>query len=197
MKKRLVLVILSVFVGILGLQAQKEESSTRKFISKSEKTQINKDWNTVAKFKSGIGESVTFTPVEVIDLNTNEKVKSLQIDMKLKSSSIVTIDNLIRSADIKVTGWVGIDEIQEMINFIEEYIIPNLKTKLKKQSKEFILKTKEMKMTFYVKESMTKIFMIELNSYERKNDLRYTFWTKTQVDQIPKLLDVLKLLIEE
>ena len=53
-----------MFVSILGI-AQNEESSTRKFIDKAQFTQINKDWNTIANFSSGIGEYVNFYPMKL------------------------------------------------------------------------------------------------------------------------------------
>ena len=193
MKTTLLLLCLWV-VGTLSVFAQNEESSTRKFIGKSEKTQINRDWNEIAEFKSGIGESLKFIPIEVIDLNTNEKVKSLQVEMDLKRSSVASFSNMMKTPEIHVQGWVGIDEVQDLIAFLETYVVPNIKTKLKKKSIEYIFRTKEMKMIFIVKES-TRYFQIVLNDYDHNGDFRYTFWTKTQVDRIPKLVEVLKNLI--
>lgn len=161
--------------------AQKEnvESSTRIFIDKAQFTRINKDWNTTAEFKSGIGEYVNFYPIEVIDLKAGTKVNALQVDM------------FIKDPDTFKTAWIGIDEIEEFINFVEDNVIPNLDLKFKDKSSEFIFKAKEMTMHYFVYEKNRRI-SIKLNSYDNDKILNYTFWTETQVDKIPRLLTVLK-----
>lgn len=67
---------------------QNIESSTRKFIDEAQFTRINKDWTTIAEFKSGIGETVEFFPIEVINLKTGETTKTLQLDMKIKNPDV-------------------------------------------------------------------------------------------------------------
>ncbi len=69
--------LLFIFIS-LSVVAQKEnvESSTRKFIEKAQFTRINKDWTTIAEFKSGIGEFVNFYPIEVIDLKTGKNSRT-------------------------------------------------------------------------------------------------------------------------
>ncbi|MFC0425272.1 hypothetical protein [Chryseobacterium scophthalmum] len=79
--------VITVFFLSLCLHTfaqQKENSSTRKFINNAEFTQVNKNWNITADFKSGIGEEVSFFPVEAIDLKTNQKIKSIQVEMNAK-----------------------------------------------------------------------------------------------------------------
>jgi len=49
-------------------------SNTRTFIDNANKTRINKDWSLSAEFKSGIGETVTFFPVQIIDLDTKNEI---------------------------------------------------------------------------------------------------------------------------
>ena len=167
-----------MFVSILGI-AQNEESSTRKFIDKAQFTQINKDWNTIANFSSGIGEYVNFYPIEVIDLKTGNKVNALQLDM------------FIKNPDLYKTAWVGLDEIDEFVHFIETNVIPNLDLKFKKKSTEFIFKAKEMTFSYIVDEKRKRI-SIWINNYEKEGQLNYYFWTETQVNKIPELLEVLK-----
>ncbi|WP_196889058.1 hypothetical protein [Aureivirga sp. CE67] len=161
--------------------AQNEESSTRKFIDETQVIRINKDWNTIAEFKSGIGETVEFFPVEVINLKNQEKRVALQLDMHIKKP------------DMYKTAWVGIEEINEFILFIEEIVIPNLDLKFKKKSSEFIFRAKEITFYYRVKEKKRRI-TIKLNDYDDNVIKNYTFWTETQVDKIPKLLEVLKLI---
>ncbi len=97
----------------------------------------------------------------------------------------------IKNPDINKTAWVGIDEIEEFINFVENHVIPNLELRFKDKSSEFVFKAKEMTLSYFVYEKERKI-SIKLNSYDDDKILNYTFWTETQVDKIPKLLAVLK-----
>lgn len=179
MKK--VILISMLFLASISTSAQKEniESTTRIFIDKAQFTQINKDWNTVAEFSSGIGEFVNFYPIEVIDLKTKAIVNALQLDMYVKKP------------EVNKTAWVGLDEVDEFIQFIETNVIPNLDLKFKKKSTEFIFKAKEMTFSYIVDEKRKRI-SIWLNNYEKEGQANYYFWTETQVDKIPDLLKVLK-----
>jgi len=176
--KHLFLSVIMLF-SLAVLSAQNIESSTRQFIDKAKFTRINKDWTTIAEFKSGIGEYVNFYPIEVIDLKTGVKINALQLDMYIKKP------------EVNKTAWVGLDEIEEFITFIEKNVIPNLDLKFKDKSSEFIFKAKEMTLSYFVYEKQRTI-SIKLNSYNDKDFQNYTFWTETQVEKIPRLLEVLK-----
>ena len=160
---------------------QNIESSTRKFIDDTQFTRINKDWTTIAEFKSGIGETVEFYPIEVINLKTGDKTNALQLDMKIKKP------------DVFKTAWIGIEEINEFIKFIEENVIPNLELRFKDKSSEFIFKANEMTLSYFVYERKRRL-TIKLNSYDDSEFKNYTFWTETQVDKIPRLLEILKII---
>jgi hypothetical protein len=160
---------------------QNIESSTRKFIDEAQFTRINKDWTTIAEFKSGIGEFVNFYPIEVINLKTGEKRVALQLDM------------FIKNPDINKTAWIGLEEINEFIAFIEENVIPNLELRFKDKSSEFIFKANEMTLSYFVYEKKRRL-TIKLNSYDDSEIKNYTFWTETQVNKIPRLLEILKIL---
>jgi len=158
---------------------QNIESSTRKFIDEAQFTRINKDWTTIAEFKSGIGETVEFFPIEVINLKTGETTKALQLDMKIKNP------------DVFKTAWIGVEEISEFITFIEDNVIANLNLKFKDKSSEFIFKADEMTLSYFIYEKRRRL-TIKLNSYDTSEFKNYTFWTETQVSKIPRLLEVLK-----
>jgi hypothetical protein len=160
---------------------QNIESSTRKFIDEAQFTRINKDWTTIAEFKSGIGEFVNFYPIEVINLKTGEKRVALQLDM------------FIKNPDINKTAWIGLEEINEFIAFIEENVIANLELRFKDKSSEFIFKANEMTLSYFVYEKKRRL-TIKLNSYDDSEIKNYTFWTETQVNKIPRLLEILKIL---
>jgi hypothetical protein len=179
MKKQILVFLLLIITSISF--GQNVESSTRKFIDKAQFTRINKDWTTIAEFKSGIGETVEFYPIEVINLKTGEKTNALQLDMKIKKP------------DVFKTAWIGIEEINEFINFIEKNVIPNLDLRFKDKSSEFIFKANEMTLSYFVYEKKRRL-TIKLNSYEDSEFKNYTFWTETQVNKIPRLLEVLKII---
>jgi len=177
-----------LFLGILFLMistmtfSQNVESSTRIFIDNANFTRINRDWTTMAEFKSGIGESVQFYPIEVINLKSGEKTKALQLDMNIKNPSVFK------------TAWVGIEEINEFITFIEKYVIPNLKLKFNNtMSSEFIFNANEVTLSYLVYENKKRL-TIKLNSYDDSGFKNYTFWTETQVNKIPRLLEILKII---
>lgn len=161
--------------------AQNVESTTRKFIDESQYTRINKDWNITAEFKSGIGEYVKFFPIEVIDLKSGEKMEALQLDMYIKKPEVYK------------TAWVGLDEVADFINFVELNVVPNLDMRLKKKSSEFIFNAKEMTLAYFVYGKKRRL-TIKLNDYDNGEFKNYTFWTETQVDKIPRLLEVLKVI---
>jgi hypothetical protein len=172
--------LLFIFISVMCF-AQNEQSSTRKFIDDAQFTKISKDWNTIAEFNSGIGEYVKFFPIEVVNLKSKATQNALQLDMYIKKPEVYK------------TVWVGLDEIDEFINFIETNVIPNLDLKFKKKSTEYIFKAKEMTFSYLVDEREKRI-SISLNNYEKEGQLNYYFWTETQVNKIPELLKVLKII---
>ncbi|MEG1590226.1 hypothetical protein [Chryseobacterium sp.] len=180
--------VITVFFLSLCLHTfaqQKENSSTRKFINNAEFTQVNKNWNITADFKSGIGEEVYFFPVEAIDLKTNQKIKSIQVEMNAK------YDFMGKSRSFFKTSWLDLNEVEEFIQFLEQYIIPNLKDKTeKKQSTTYIFNSKEISFNFYI-EKNTRRISIYLKDYGVIDNEHY-FWTESQVNKIPELLEVLK-----
>ncbi|AFU68143.1 hypothetical protein P700755_001197 [Psychroflexus torquis ATCC 700755] len=179
MKNQFLLLLFLIFATITF--AQNIESSTRKFIDETQFTRINKDWTTIAEFKSGIGETVEFYPIEVINLKTGEKRNALQLDMNIKKPEVFK------------TAWIGIEEINEFIHFIEDNVIPNLDLRFKDKSSEFIFKANEMTLSYFVYEKNRRL-TIKLNNYDDNEFKNYTFWTETQVDKIPRLLEILKII---
>ncbi len=175
-----------LFISLASsIYAQKENSTTRNFMDKAEFTQVNKDWNVTAEFKSGIGEEVSFFQVETTNLKTKEKIKSLQMDMLVKYEDAGKTNKYFKSS------WIDLDEIEEFINFIEQYVIPNLKDKTeRKQSVTYIFNSKEVTFHFYIEKSTRRI-SIYLKNYGVTDNEHY-FWTESQVSKIPELLVILK-----
>ncbi|MCP2027177.1 hypothetical protein L1276_002334 [Flavobacterium sp. HSC-32F16] len=188
MKINKVLIALSLFATVsinYAQPKQKSNSETRQFIENAEITQINKDWNIKAEFKSGLGEVVSFFPVEAIDLKSNKKVNSLQMDMTVIYQFAGRNTNYFKSS------WIDLNEVEEFIVFIEQYVIPNLKDKTeRKQSVTYIFNSREITFSFYIEKSTRRISI-----YLKDNgstDYEHYFWTETQVSKIPELLTMLK-----
>src|SRR5262245_14531233 len=125
--KHLSTLICFLFPVLLFAQAQStHQSTTRDFVNKASALQINKDWTITAEFYSGLGESVKFYPVEVMDLKTRETRDALQLDMHTKQGNVF----------VDASAWVGLDEIDGLVQFIELYVVPNLDLELRKKSRE-------------------------------------------------------------
>lgn len=179
--------LMLLIVTINYAQKPKANSETRQFIDNAEITQINKDWNTKAEFKSGIGEVVSFFPVEAIDLKSNNKVKSLQMDMTVKYGNAITGPN---NTYFK-SSWIDLNEVDEFILFIEQYVIPNLKDKTeRKQSVTYIFNSREITFSFYIEKSTRRISIYLKDNGNTDNE--HYFWTESQVSKIPELLTMLK-----
>jgi len=178
---------LFLLITVATAYAQKEKtiSDTRQFIDNTDLTQINRDFNNMAQFKSGLGETVDFYPIEVINLKTNQTVKSLQIDM--------TVSNGNGGFYYKYS-WIDSSEIEEFIYFLEQYVIPNLEEKIDyNKSKTYIFNSKEITFKFRIAKPYRKISI-----YLKDNgvtDYEHYFWTESQVNKIPDLLRVLKALL--
>lgn len=155
-------------------------STTRTFIDNANKTRINKDWSLSADFKSGIGETVTFFPVQIIDLDSKKIINALQLDMMVKVS--LGLGGYMQQTN----AWIDYDEIDSFITFIENHVAPNLDLKYKDKSSEFIFQAKEITLKYLIHEKRKRL-TIELNNSETM-----PFWTETQIDNLPKLLPMLK-----
>lgn len=170
-----------ILISTIAFAQQPKNSETRSFIDSAEFTQVNRDWNNKAEFTSGLGEVVSFFPVEAIDLKTNSKIKALQIDM----------DIIIKGNNYFKTSWIDLSEISEFIYFIEQYVLPNLDQRAQsKQSTTYIFNSKEIRFSFHIGNSNRRI-SIYLKDSGVTDYINY-FWTETQVSEIPDLLNVLK-----
>ena len=83
------------------------------------------------------------------------------------------------------------NEVDEFVSFIEQYVIPNLKDKTdKKQSVTYIFNSKEITFNFYIEKSSRRISIYLKNNGITDNE--HYFWTESQVNKIPDLLTLLK-----
>jgi hypothetical protein len=178
-KKTLTLLFLILF-NLLSAQ-NLLNSNARKFMD-SDLTLVMRDWNTVATLKSGLGESVSFFPVEITDLKTNQTIKALQIDMSVNCQT--------------KSSWVDINEISQFLSFIEDYVIPRISVNtVNKKSNNYIFKSKEIVVSFVVGEYTNR-----LSVYLKDNgviDEQCYFWTETQISKSRDLATVLQSLKQQ
>jgi len=177
--KKLFTIFLLLFAITQNYCQPPNKSEARKFIENAEITQINKDWTVTAEFKSGVGEILSFFPIEIINLKSNNKIKALQMDYGRSGYTSFR------------SSWIDLDEIDEFILFIEQFVIPNLKDKTeKKQSTTYIFNSKEIVFRFNIENTTRRISI-----YCKDNgivDYNQYFWTETQIGKIPDLLTMLK-----
>ncbi|RWX02464.1 hypothetical protein [Flavobacterium cerinum] len=180
------LLLVSLLSSQLFFSQNKELSSVSEFIDRSSYVQINMDANEKAIFKSGLGETVTFYPAEIIDLKTNEKMLGLTVEslFNVGQQGMTQINGL-------ETAWIGMEEIGDMIIWLENYIIPNLQTDAgKNRTVKYIFNTKEITLKFEIYNTKQVFSVILNNTYYHD---KY-FWTESKVKEIPNVLAVLKYL---
>ncbi len=174
------------------------QSATRKFIGIEPQFNFFRDWSTQAEFKSGIGEYVHFFPVELKNLKTGEKVNALQLEMMVKTadpSASIGGFGMKKKDETTSFAYLGLDEVNEFILFLEKNVIPNLGLSLNNKSSEFIFKAKEMVFYYTVIEKEKRISIsipvIDENTQASTGKFLY-FWTEKNVEDVPTLVKVLK-----
>lgn len=183
MKKIILFVCLA---PIFGFSQENKYSEPSKFIQRSSYVQINMDENEKALFKSGLGETVSFYPSEIIDLKNNTKLLGLAVE----STYIIASDGISKTS-VKETAWIGMDEISDLIIWFDNYVIPNLDLAAgKKKTVKYIFNSKEIMLKFEIYNS-TQIFTVIINNTDYRD--KY-FWTEAKVKDIPTVVKTLKYL---
>jgi hypothetical protein len=167
-----------------------------------------RDWNVVATFKSGLGETVKLFPVIFNTPDNKVTLYGLQLDAEVKPQAGVVIRNasslvgsLLNKDFIKRSIFIDKEDAIKMVAYIERDIIPNLKTTYKKQSKEYVFKTDELFFSFLIDEKDARI-TIHLSDFGPLNNGQgggdqIEFWTESKIDDIPNMLTTLKLFIKQ
>jgi hypothetical protein len=187
-------------------------SEARTLMEKTDIIRVNKDWSLTAEFKSQAGEKVEFFPVEVVDQRTGVKMIALQVDLKIKTPSNSAgllsamsgmasgggFGSLASAAPAMIaaiandgvsSAWVDYGEIDRLIEFIENEVVPNLSKKYKKMSSEFIFQSQELTMRYLMDEDRKRISII-LNNGEGNTPMY--FFTEHRAEKIGELLPILK-----
>jgi len=213
MKKQ---IILGIFITInfftvfkLNAQVQRTIEGTsiiRDNIIKNNEFNFLRDWNKVAIFESGIGESVQVFPVKFSSPDGKINLFGLQMYAFVKPQ----VGTIIQVSGNNVSGigrrfkgfiqrsiYIDKEDVSKMITFMERDIMPNLKVTFKKKSQEYVYKCKEMFFSFLIDENDLRITM-HLNDYGPYGDGRgasgeqIEFWTESQVKEIPNFLKEVK-----
>jgi len=192
------LTILLLVISNLLIAQNDSNSIARNLIQNANISMVNRDWTTVATIKSGIGETVSFFPIEITDLKTGQKIKALQVDMNIGcyvfnyyNSTKINLDDYQYTR----SSWIDLNEIDEFITFIESYVIPRLSNRTEdNKSNTYIFNSKEIVLKFFVndKDSWNKL-SVYLKDEGTINEQCY-FWTETQIVKTRDLLTVLKTL---
>ncbi|MHA3786574.1 hypothetical protein ACX0HA_00075 [Flavobacterium hauense] len=175
-----------IIIGVECAAQNEKLSSASEFIDRSSYIQINLDENESAIFKSGWNETVQFYPAEIVDLKQHTKIYGLNVTTEY----LITQQNT-DNFRVKEDAWVGMEEIDDMIVWLEQYVIPNLGSSAgKKKTVKYIFNSNELTLKFEIKDT-TQIFSVILNNSAYLD--RY-FWTEARVKEIPKVLAALKYL---
>jgi len=205
--KHLFIFLLFISINSFGQvqRAIEGQSIIRDNIIANNEFNFFRDWNNVASFKSGIGESVVLFPIVYSTPDSKITLHGLQLNAFVKRQ--VTANTYVSTNISNFASAYGKDffirsifidkeDVKKMIAYIERDIIPNLKTSYKKQSKEYVYKCKEMFMSFLIDEKTLRITM-HMVDYGPLGDGKgggeqIEFWTESQVDTMPKFLASIK-----
>lgn len=179
-----VLLYLLLCCGLTYSQVPLSEPS--KFLESAKSIQINYDEQFKVSFRSGLDETVDFIPCQLINLETNAMITGLQIE-----SQVFVSEPGISKHTVVTTAWIGLDEIDGMLEWFDRYVVPTSTQKTApKTAVKYRYKCKEL--TFEFERTFRAItFSIRLTS--TKYPTGY-FWTINQVQLIPKVLERLRYL---
>ena len=202
--------LLALFIiSSLSIQAQVQRavegsSLIREQIIQTQEFNFFRDWNNVAMFKSGVGESVQIFPIKFSSVDGKVQLHGLQMYAFIKPEGTTfrissNYSGVAKGSKglVQRSIFIDKDDVGRMITFIERDIVPNLETTYKRQSKEFVYKCKEMFFSFLIDENELRITM-HLSDFGPYGDGRGStgeqveFWTESQVDEIPDFLKSIK-----
>lgn len=202
MKKNIyILALLISFSVNAQIQRAIEGSSIiRKNILVNQEFNFFRDWTTIASFKSGLGETVKMYPIVFSTPDKKMVLQGLQLDAEVKPQETAVPSIAVNKGILKRTIFIDKDDVNAMISYIERDIVPNLKTTYKKQSKEYVFKSNEMFFSFLINEKDLRI-TIHIADYGPLGDKpggdQIEFWTESKVDDIPILLNTLKVFAKQ
>jgi hypothetical protein len=207
MKKVILLAVLMCSLHYTFAQVQRAvegQSIIRDNIILNEEFRFFRDWSKIASFKSGIGETVELFPIVYSVPSKKIELHGLQLDAEvkpqnetLKASYTSSGVNLLNKDFIKRSVFLDKQDASRFISFLEREVVPHLKDSYKRQSMEYVFKAKEMFFSFLIIEKTARI-TIHLIDFGPLGDGngggdQIEFWTEAKIDEIPELIETLKL----
>lgn len=184
-------------------RAVEGKSIIRENIMQNNEFNFFRDWNKIATFKSGIGETVELFPIIFSTPDKKNELYGLQLDVEVKPQGGAasmrnsgSMTSLVNKNFIKRSVFLDKEDVAKMISYIQRDIIPNLKTTYKKKSKEYVFKSKELFFSFLIDEKTAKI-TIHIVDYGPLGDSngggeQIEFWTESKIEDIPQFLETIK-----
>ncbi len=163
---------------------------------------IELDESEKAVFKSGTGEYVEFYPIAITDLKTGKYAQGLKIvtEYDLQGGKLGGVLSMSKEANIKQVdvGYLDLTEVQELVDFFEKYVNPNLDSDMaKKNTTHYIYSSKEITVRLIISKDRNKteeLFEVLMNDRPFMNKF---FWTKSQVKNIEEVVKTLKFVTEK
>ncbi len=188
--KNLFVVLLALLISF-GSYGQDDKILTKAsiFVKDATLTKTIYDYTSVARFKAGTGEYIEFYPVQITNLKTSDTIRALRFE---------TLYNTFGNQNMFQSGFVDIDEIEELAFFLETYIAPNIKKQLGVNEGEKVsFVSKELEIEYMLQKRsnnggaafMTRQLSFKINDRPYENSY---FWTAAKIKKIPDFIEVLK-----
>lgn len=184
----------------------KAQSEFSKMIGDISFSKLELDESEKAVFKSGTGEFVEFYPATFTNLKTGQVTQALKIvtlyDLMndpasaLGGISMGLLGN--KSPRVLESAFMDASEIEQLVEFFEKFVNPNLDTELgKKNQVIYGFKSKELEIRLLIGRDGGKTKeLLEIAMVNRPYYDKY-FWTKSQVSKTAEVVKTLKYIVEK
>lgn len=200
------LVVLSLFSKVATAQEKaaqdkpKVQSNFSKMMDDIAFFKLELDESEKAAFRSGTGEYVEFYPSAFTNLKSGQVTQGLKIVTLYDPASNESLFGLGKSGGTKIMefGFMDVNEIQELVDFFEKFVNPNLDLELgKKNTVTYGFRSKEIEINLVIARDGGKTKeLLEVPMVNRPFNDRY-FWTKSQVSKTAEVVKTLKYILEK
>lgn len=203
------LVVLSLFSKVATAQDEakkdkpKVQSNFSKMMDDIAFFKLELDESEKAAFRSGTGEYVEFYPSAFTNLKSGQVTQGLKIVTlydPASNESLFGLGGLGKSGSTKImeSGFMDVNEIQELVDFFEKFVNPNLDLELgKKNTVTYGFRSTEIEINLVIARDGGKTKeLLEVRMVNRPFNDRY-FWTKSQVSKTAEVVKTLKYILEK
>ncbi len=184
----------------------KVQSEFSKMMDNISFSKLELDESEKAVFKSGTGEFVEFYPATFTNLKTGQVTQALKIvtlyDLQNDAASQLGGISMGllggKSPRILESAFMDASEIEQLVEFFEKFVNPNLDTELgKKNQVIYGFKSKELEIRLLISRDGGKTKeLLEVAMTNRPYYDKY-FWTKSQVSKTAEVVKTLKYILEK